>query len=333
MPVDKYVNTGQTAGEQASSGGEGRVLTFEESVLTHPYHSDGFVDGKDPVYYGDVVGVAMKGAAAATDMITVDTEGIWWLNVLGSVSDGTSDGLAQALTPGQRVYIKKAAGTVGAPYMLSGQSDPEHHIPFGITLSAVDASLTVPTLVAVKVHQERNDWLHVLLGAFGDELLLDPTAALREQTWLKAFLAPTRAMVGGENIQALNFRVTTNDDADVGNLACAEFKVHHDMAGKLGDMMPLKVNIDNGGGGSGMAAGVEILAEGAGTAHDVLCGIRFHQKGTDGTLMAPIRFDTNTSFGIAAVTTNPSDTGTCYQIPIDIAGTLFYLLAYNTTGS
>ena len=49
MPVDKYVNTGQSAGEQASSGGEGRVLTFEESVLTHPYHSDGFVDGKDPV--------------------------------------------------------------------------------------------------------------------------------------------------------------------------------------------------------------------------------------------------------------------------------------------
>jgi len=333
MPVNKYVNTGQSAGEQASSTYEGRMLTFEESVLIHPYHADGFVDGKDPVHYGDTVGVTLKGAAAATDMITIDTEGIFWLNVLGIVSDGTDDGLAQALTPGQRVFIKKAAGTVGDPYMLSGESDPQNFIPFGITESAVTASLTVPTLVAVKVHEHRNDWLHVLLGARDDELLLNPTDALREQTWLKAFLAPSRAMTAGETIQAMNFRMTTNADADVGNLGVAEFKCHHDMAGKLGTMMPLKINIDNGGGGSAMAAGIEILAEGAGTAHDVLTGIRFQQKDTDGTLMSVMRFDTVDSFGILAVTTNPSDTGVCYQLPVDIAGTLHYLLAYNQTGS
>ena len=331
MPVDIYVNTNQSAGTEVSSGGEGRVLTFEESVLTHPYHSDGFVDGKDPVFYGDTVGVALKGAAAATDMIAIDTEGIFWLNVLGSVSDGTSDGLAQALTPGQRVYIKIVPGT--DTYILSGQSDPMNFKPFGTTESAVSASLTVPTIVAVKVHQERNDWLHVLLGARDDELLLNPTAALREDTWLKAFIAPTRAMVGGEAIGGLNFRMTTNDDADVGNMQTAEFKCHHDKAGKLGWMIPLKVNIDSGGGGSAMAAVVEVVAEGAGTAHDVLTGIRFRQAGTDGTLMSVLRFDTVDSFGVLAVTTNPSDTGVCYQIPVDIAGTLFYLLAYNQTGS
>jgi len=77
MPTtDIYVNTGQLAGEQCSSGGEGRVLTFEESVLTHPSHTDGMVDGKDPVCIGKIVGVAMKGAAAVTDLIAVDTEGI-----------------------------------------------------------------------------------------------------------------------------------------------------------------------------------------------------------------------------------------------------------------
>ena len=65
MPVDTYVNTGQSVGEEVSSGGGGRVLTFAESVLVHPYHADGFVDGKDPVRYGDIVGVALKGAAAA----------------------------------------------------------------------------------------------------------------------------------------------------------------------------------------------------------------------------------------------------------------------------
>jgi len=150
MPVDTYVNTGQTAGEEASSGGEGRVLTFAESVLTHPYHSDGFVDGKDPVVYGDIVGVALKGAAAATDRIAIDTEGIFWLNVLGSISDDSDDGVAQALTPGTPIYIKKTPGT--DTYILSGQSDLVSWQPFGYTLSTVTSSLTVPTLVAVKVH-------------------------------------------------------------------------------------------------------------------------------------------------------------------------------------
>jgi len=331
MPVDTYVNTGQSAGEEVSSGGEGRVLTFAESALTHPYHSDGFVDGKEPVFVGDQVGVTLKAAGAATDMMAIDTEGIFWLNVLGSVSDGTADGLAQALIPGQRVYIQIVPGT--DVYILSGQSDPMNFKPFGITTSAVTSSLTVPTLVSVKVHQERNDWLHQLLGARDDELLLDPTGALREDTWLKAFMAPSRAMVDGENIQALNFRMTTDDDADVGGLSCAEFKTHHDMAGKLTHMMPLKVNIDNGGGGAAMAAGIEILAEGAGTAHDVLTGLRFSQRGTDGTLMSVMRFDTADSYGVLAITAAASISGTMYQIPVDVAGTIYYVNAYDQTGT
>ena len=331
MPVDIYVNTGQSAGTEVSSGGEGRVLTFEESVLTHPYHSDGFVDGKDPVFVGDQVGVALKGAAAATDMIAIDTEGIFWLNVLGIVSDGTADGLAQALVPGQRVYIQIVPGT--DTYILTGESDPEHFQPFGITMSTVTSSLTVPTLVAVKVHQERNDWKHILLGAFDDELLLDPTPALREGCWLKGFIGPSLVLNAGEQIQAINFRMNTKHDGDVGKMQCAEFKCHHDMAGRLQDMLPLKGTIDSGGGGADMAACCELIAAGAGTAHSVLTGIRFKQDGTDGTLMSAMRFDTVDSFGILGVTTNPSDTGVCYQIPVDIAGTLFYLLAYNQTGT
>jgi hypothetical protein len=333
MPVDTYVNTDQAAGEECSSTSEGRHLTFEESVLTHPYHSDGFVDGGDPVFYGDTVGIAFKSAAAATDMIAIDTEGIWWLNVLGIVSDGTADGLAQALVPGQRVYIQIVPGT--DTYILSGESDPMNFKPFGIVQSAVTASLTVPTLVAVKVHQERNDWLHVLLGAWGDELLLEGDSALREQTWLKAFLGPVDYLEAGETINGMNLRMTTMRDTDVGSLNVAEFKTHHDYAGKLAAMMPLKINIDSGGGGAAMAAGIEILAEGAGTAHDVLCGIRFHQKDTDGTVMAPFRFDTATSFGIAAITTAPADgAGTMYQIPVDVAGTIVgWIAVYDTTGS
>lgn len=152
MPVDTYINTDQAAGEECSSTYEGRHLTFAESVLAHPYHADGFVDGGDPVVYGDIVGVAFTGAAAATDRIVIDTEGIWWLNVLGSVSDDSDDGVAEELSPGTPIYIKKAGGTVGAPYVLSGQSDPIAWQPFGYVLSTVTSHLTVPTLVAVKVH-------------------------------------------------------------------------------------------------------------------------------------------------------------------------------------
>lgn len=154
MPVNKYVNTGQSAGEECSSGGGGRGLEFEESVLYHPYHSDEMVDGKDPVCVGDVVGVSLIGAAADTDMISVDTEGIFWLNVLGSVSDDSDDGVAEELPAETQIYIKRAGGTVGAPYVLSGQSDPVAWQPFGHTLGVVAAHLTTPTLVAVKVHRE-----------------------------------------------------------------------------------------------------------------------------------------------------------------------------------
>ena len=331
MPVNPYVNTGQSAGEQASSGNEGRVLTFEESILGHPYHSDGMVDGKDPVIYDNIVGVALKGAAADTDMIAIDTGGIFWLNVLGIVSDGTADGIAEELSPGSPVYIQKVPGTT--VYILTGESDPQNFQPFGYTLSTVTAHLTVPTLVAVKVHWDRDTLLRMDIGAWDDELLLEGDSALRHQTWNKGFFAPATVLVTGETITVMNHRITTTLDTDEGTLNGHEIKVHHDMAGRLDEMHPLKLNIDSGGGGADMAYGIEILAEGAGTAHSVLTGIRFHQKDTDGTLMSAMRFDTVDSFGILAVTTNPSDTGTCYQIPIDIAGTLFYVLAYNTTGS
>ena len=190
MPVDTYVNTGMTAGTEVSSGGEGRVLTFEESVLVHPYHADGFVDGKDPVRYDNIVGVALKGAAAATDMIAIDTEGIFWLNVLGSVSDGTDDGLAQELSPGTPIYIKKTPGT--DVYILSGQHDPNAWQLFGYTLSTVTSSLTVPTLVAVKVHWNpspidndrvfgiASDGFDIVSGRYGRQVVTRVTSGASE---------------------------------------------------------------------------------------------------------------------------------------------------------
>jgi hypothetical protein len=151
MTVNFYDPSGGSAGLQVgaevSSTYEGRHLTFEESLLVHPSHTDGFVDKGDPVVIGRVVGIALKSAAAATDMITIDTEGLWKLNVYGAVSDGTADGVASALAVGTPIYINKTTA------VLSGISDPGTWVPFGIAMSVVASGASTLTLTTVKVHQ------------------------------------------------------------------------------------------------------------------------------------------------------------------------------------
>jgi predicted RecA/RadA family phage recombinase len=115
--------------------------------MVHPTHSDGLVDHGDPVVVNRLVGVALKDAAAATDEIAIDTEGIWDLNVLGAIADGTADGVAHQLNVGDPIYINKTTG------VLSGISDPGTHVPFGIALSVVASGAATLTLTAVKVHQ------------------------------------------------------------------------------------------------------------------------------------------------------------------------------------
>jgi hypothetical protein len=134
----KYTTTGRSAGEEGSATWEGRYLTFAESDLIHPAHTDGFVDKGDPVNVGGIVGIALGSATASTDAIAVETEGIWYLNVVASDDAGTS-----AVNIGDDIYIstgvlsKKASGTF-----------------FGKALGALSGSATA-ALVAVWVHKSR----------------------------------------------------------------------------------------------------------------------------------------------------------------------------------
>jgi len=132
----EYSATGRTAGEEGSSTYEGRHLSFVESLLTHPVHGDGFVDKGDPVNVGNIVGVALKSAAAATDIIAIDTEGVWYLNVIASDGSGTS-----AVVEGDDLYL--ATGVVSK--IASG-------IPFGKALSPLAGSAS-PALASVIVHK------------------------------------------------------------------------------------------------------------------------------------------------------------------------------------
>lgn len=133
MAQNVYDPTGHAAGTECSSTYEGRHLTFEESQMVHPSHTDGLVDSKDPVLVGDnIVGVAFKGAAAAADLISIDTEGIWFLKVVAT----------SAMNQGAEVYIDPITAVL---------SDDSTDVPYGQILSALGASGTAQ-LIAVKVH-------------------------------------------------------------------------------------------------------------------------------------------------------------------------------------
>ena len=144
MPV-LYLNTGASAGDEISSTYEGRHVTIEESLITHPTHADGFVDGGDPIVLsgtgvnGHIVGVALSSAAAATDLIAIDTEGIFFLSVVGSDDAGNS-----AVDEGDIIYINTTT------CVLSKIANWATQIPFGYSLGDVTTGTTA--VCAVKVH-------------------------------------------------------------------------------------------------------------------------------------------------------------------------------------
>jgi predicted RecA/RadA family phage recombinase len=155
-----YLATGRVAGDECSSTYEGRHLTLEESYLTHPVHGDGFVNKGDPVNVGfNIVGVALNDAVAATDLIAIDTEGIWFLDVVASNDAGVSD-----VAVGDQLYL--ATGVV---------SKKASGIPFGESLGTLTGSASA-AVCAVKVHGESlhadsNPIVHQILiaaGALGD---------------------------------------------------------------------------------------------------------------------------------------------------------------------
>jgi len=139
--------SGRTSPGEASSTYEGRIITVLESEITHPTHDDGLVDKYDPVMVGDsIVGVAMSSAAAATDLIAVDTEDIWYLPV-----NGTDESGDVAVAPGDVIWISSACA-------LSKDSSGR---PFGWALGTV-ASGASGTYIAVKVHGNQGQGFKVV---------------------------------------------------------------------------------------------------------------------------------------------------------------------------
>lgn len=148
------------AGDQISSTGEGRHLTFLESELWHPYHSDGFVDKGDPVVAqtntGYIVGVALASGAAEADLIAIDTEGIWNLMVYADCDDVWATEFTGAVVPGDALFINRVTtGAITAGVGACGISKRRDHatqVPFGFALGSLDNA--DEGRIAVKIHNQ-----------------------------------------------------------------------------------------------------------------------------------------------------------------------------------
>ena len=138
-------DTGRTAGEECTSTGEGRHVSALESELTHPTHTDGLVNVNDPVMVGEnIVGVAFKSAAAATDLIVIDTEGLWYLSVVA-----TNDRGNVAVVAGDELFINKTT------CIISKDFNKNTHAHFGYALGGVVSGETA--VIPVKVHWDPDD--------------------------------------------------------------------------------------------------------------------------------------------------------------------------------
>ena len=135
--LNPYLNPYAVKGQEISSTNEGRHINILEGDLVHPAHTDGFVDKGDPVSFGIGwaglgVGIALKSASANTDIIPIDTEGIWRCEVVAEWD----------MIVGQLVFITSAGVLVDWP------PDENTHI-FGYTLQPLLAGTGT---IAVKVH-------------------------------------------------------------------------------------------------------------------------------------------------------------------------------------
>jgi predicted RecA/RadA family phage recombinase len=115
---------------------DGRVLTFLDSQLVKPTHTDGFAHNGDPVVVGTLVGVVVDDSLLAGGSADVSTEGVFNLSVLAKHAGAVND----AVAGGDQIYID------GATAVLSKDATK---IPFGKALGTVGAGLTatIPVMI------------------------------------------------------------------------------------------------------------------------------------------------------------------------------------------
>lgn len=134
----------RVAGTQVSSTYEGRHLTFRNDEITAV--AAGCSKGT-PVMVGEnIVGVAFDTPVLASDLVAIDTEGVWNLPVTA-----TEEGaLASLVVAGDELFISKTT------CIISKNFNKNTHTHFGYALGGVPAG-DVAQVIAVKVHWDPDD--------------------------------------------------------------------------------------------------------------------------------------------------------------------------------
>ncbi len=338
-----YSATGKTAGDELSSTYEGRYLSLEEGLLVHPYHAaDNLVDKGDPVYRrdGGLVGVAMNSAATASDYITIDTEGIWFLNVFGCITDGTVNGAAKALYAGDPVYIKKTPGTDTT--ILSGQSDPAHYQFFGYLLGDTTADLEsgTPDLVAVKVHGMVSELNNIFkygmsCGVFGNNMEIDHVAAKasgqQEVSALSFFIKLSTIMAAsGDRVHGLKIRLEDVLASTGGDLQGLRVQVHqNNQANALTRIYGAYLAIALTSGTSLLESiGLAIAMGGTpGYAPAMQTAFQVMGDGTMGALQSWFQTEIGRGAGLKADVRSLTGVNTVFEIPLNVNGTIYCIPA------
>jgi len=135
-----YNSTGHSTGEECSSTYEGRHLTILGARLdsVSKKASAGILKGEAVLFGDEGVGVAFNDVAhadLATTGVAVDTEGVWWLNVVTSAT----------MAPGDIVYIHNTN------FNLTDTSTGARR--FGYVVADVASGSGSAVLAPVKVHK------------------------------------------------------------------------------------------------------------------------------------------------------------------------------------
>jgi len=133
-----------TENDEISSTYEGRHITVNESDVTGHEHT--YVTKGHPVVVGEhIVGVALNTGTVADELIAIDTEGIWALNVYATDELGNV-----AVAPGDALYIHRTTG------LISKNNNKDTHTLLGYALGTVPAGVT-PYVIGVKLHWSPDD--------------------------------------------------------------------------------------------------------------------------------------------------------------------------------
>ncbi len=134
-------------GDEISSSGEGRHVTLYPDNISHGSQVAVVTKGYG-VWFQEAVGMPFMTQTVGTNLISqgaIDTEGIWCVDVLGEKDSG-----AEAVVPGEKLYINITTGQV------SKINNVVNQLPFGYALGNVGSGDT--ERIAVKVHFDPNGW-------------------------------------------------------------------------------------------------------------------------------------------------------------------------------